>query len=137
MLKQKQDTSSSSVTDKANNSHDLHDNSKKQNDQSIISNDETDHIINVSAQAVDPTVETEEHNTVARSNDSTISAPTQQSSTTDAEQPTNISNTDRVVNDKIDDDFADPSREENNTNKGPNSPSNWSKLEAGRVSTLT
>lgn len=39
------------MTDKANNSHDFHDDSKKQNDQSIISNNETDHTINVSAQS--------------------------------------------------------------------------------------
>ena len=126
-------TSSSSVTDKANNSHDLHDDSKKQNDQPITSNKETDDTINVSAQAVDPTVEPNEHN-VASSNNSTTSAPTQQSSTTDAEQPTNISNTDHVVNDQTDDDnFADPSREQNESNTGSNSSSNRSKPEAGKI----
>ena len=128
----KSDTSSSSVTDKANSSHDLQDDSKKQNDQSITSNKETDHTINVSAQAVDPTVEPEEHN-VANSNNSTTSAPTQQSSTNDAEQPTNISNTDHVVNDQTNDDFADPVREENNANKGSNNSSNRSKPEAGKI----
>ena len=129
----KPDTSSSSVTDKANNSHDLHDDSKKQNDQSIISNNETDDTINVSAQAVDPTVEPERNN-VASSNNSTTSAQTQQSSTNDAEQPENISNADHVVNDQTDDDnFADPSREENNANKGSNSSSNRSKPEAGKI----
>ena len=128
----KQDTSSSSVTDKANNSNDLHDDSKKQNDQPIISNNETDHTINVSAQAVDPTVEPNEHN-VASQNNSMTSAQTQPSSTNDAEQPTNISNTDHVVNDQKDDDFADPSREENNANKGSNNSSNRSKPEAGKI----
>ena len=125
-------TSSSSVTDKANNSYDLHDDSKKQNGQSIISNNETDHTINVSAQAVDPTVEPNEHN-VASQNNSTTSAPTQQSSTTDAEQSTTIP-ADRVVNDQTDDDnFADPSREENNANKGSNSSSNRSKPDSGKI----
>lgn len=93
----KPDTSSSSVTDKANNSHDLQDNSKKQNDQPITSNKENDHTINVSAQAVDPTVEPEKNNVVS-SNNSTTSAQTQQSSTNDAEQPENIP-ADRVVHD--------------------------------------
>ena len=129
----KSDTSSSSVTDKANNSRDLHDDSKTQNDQPIVSNNETADTINVSAQAVDPTVEPEEHNTVASQNNSTTSAQTQQSSTTNAEQPTNISNTDHVVNDQTDDDnFADPSREENNANKGSNSSSNRSKPDSGK-----
>ena len=118
-------TSSSSVTDKANNSHDLHDDSKKQNDQSITSNKETDHTINVSAQTVDPTVEPNEHN-VARSNNSTTSAQTQQSSTNDAEQLEN-NYSDRVVNDQTDDDnFADPVREDND-GQGSKSASNWSK----------
>ena len=129
----KSDTSSSSVTDKANNSHDLHDDSKKQNDQPITSNKETDHTINVSAQAVDPTVEPEDHNTVANQNNSTTSAQTQQSSTSNAEQPTHISNTDHVVNDKTDDAFADLSREENNANKGSNSSSNRSKPDSGKI----
>ena len=122
----KSDTSSSSVPDKANNSYDLHDNSKTQNDQPIVSSNKTDHTINVSAQAVDPTVEPEKNN-VANSNSSTQSAQTQQSSTNDAEQPTNISNTDHVVNDQTDDYFTDPSRKENNANKGSNSSSNRSK----------
>ena len=99
------------MTDKANNSHDFHDDSKKQNDQSIISNNETDHTINVSAQ----------------------SAQTQQSSTNDAEQPTNISTTDHVVNDQTDDDFADPSREENNNSKAPEKASNRSKPDSGKI----
>ena len=115
----KSDLSSSSVTDKANNSHDLHDDSKKQNDQSITSNKETDHTINVSAQAVDPTVEPEKNN-VASSNNSTTSARTQQSSTNDAEQ---------VKNTSID----APSREENNANKGSNSSSNRSKPDSGKI----
>ena len=126
----KPDTSSSSMTDKVNNSHDLHDDSKKQNDQPITSNKENDHTINVSAQAVDPTVEPEKNN-VASQNNSTTSAQTQQSSTNDAEQPENISNTDHVVNDQTDDDFADPVREENNANKGSNSSSNRSKPDSG------
>ena len=129
----KPDTSSSSVTDKPNNSHNSHNDSKKQNDQPIISNNETDHTINVSAQAVDPTVEPERNN-VASSNNSTTSAQTQPSSTNDAEQPTNISNTDRVVNDQTDDDnFADPSREENDNSKAPEKASNWSKPKAGKI----
>ena len=129
----KQDTSSSSVTDKANNSHDLHDDSKKRNYQPITSNKETDHTINVSAQAVDPTVEPEKNN-VASQNNSTTSAQTQQSSTNDAEQPTNISNTDHVVNDQTDDaNFADRSREQNESNKGSNSLSNRSKPKAGKI----
>ena len=127
----KSDPSSSSVTDKANNSHDLHDDSKKQNDQPITSNKETDHTINVSAQAVDPTVEPERNN-VASSNNSTTSAQTQQSSTNDAEQPENIPS-DRVVNDQNDDDFADPSREQNESNKGSNSSSNRSKPDSGKI----
>ena len=129
----KSDTSSSSVPDKPNNSHDLRDDSKKQNDQPITSNKETDHTINVSAQAVDPTVEPEDHNTVANQNNSTTSAQTQQSSTSNAEQPTHISNTDHVVNDKTDDAFADLSREENNANKGSNSSSNRSKPDSGKI----
>ena len=129
----KSDTSSSSVTDKANNSHDLHDDSKKQNDQSITSNKENDHTINVSAQAVDPTVEPEAKQ-VGRSNNSTTSAQTQQSSTNDAEQPTNISNTDHVVNDQADDaNFAARSRKENNTNKSSSSSSNRSKPDSGKI----
>ena len=115
----KSDTSSSSVTDKANNSHDLHDDSKTQNDQPIVSNNETADTINVSAQAVEPTVEPERNN-VASSNNSTTSAQTQQSSTNDAEQ---------VKNTSID----VPSREENNANKGSNSSSNRSKPEAGKI----
>ena len=98
----------------------------------ITSNKETDHTINVSAQAVEPTVEPERNN-VASSNNSTTSAQTQQSSTSNAEQPTHISNTDRVVNNKNDDNFADPSREQNKSNKGSNSSSNWSKPEAGKI----
>ena len=127
----KSDTSSSSVTDKANNSHDLHDDSKTQNDQPITSNKETDHTINVSAQAVDPTVEPNEHN-VASQNNSTTSAQTQQSSTNDAEQPEN-NYSDRVVNDQTDDNFTDPVREQNESNKGSNSLSNWSKPKAGKI----
>ncbi|MDM8281846.1 BspA family leucine-rich repeat surface protein [Lactobacillus gallinarum] len=126
------DTSSSSVTDKANNSHDLHDNSKTQNDQPIVSNNETDHTINVSAQAVDPTVEPEDHNTVVSSNTSTTSAPTQQSSTNNAEQPENIPS-DRVVNNQTNDDFADSSREENDNSKAPEKVSNWSKPKPGKI----
>ena len=81
------------MPDKANNSHDLHEDSKKQNDQLIVSNNETHDTINVSAH-----------------------------------------NADRVVNDQTDDDnFADPSREENNANKGSNSSSNRSKPEAGKI----
>ena len=123
---------SSSVTGKANSSHDLHDDSKKQNDQPITSNKETDDTINVSAQAVDPTVEPNEHN-IASQNSSTTSAPTQQSSTNDAEQPEDTSIDDRLVNDKNDDNFADPSREENNANKGSNSSSNRSKPDSGKI----
>ena len=123
--------SSSSVTDKANNSHDLHDDSKKQNDQPITSNKENDHTINVSAQVVDPTVEPEK-NDVASQNNSTTSAQTQQSSTNDAEQPTTIP-ADRVVNDQTDDNFSDPSREENNANRGSNSLSNRSKPDSGKI----
>lgn len=128
----KSDPSSSSVTDKANNSHDLHDYSKKQNDQPITSNKENDHTINVSAQAVDPTVEPEDHNTVASQNNSTTSAPTQQSSTNDAEQLEN-NYSDRVVNDQTDDNFTDPVREQNESNKGSNSLSNWSKPDSGKI----
>ena len=129
----KSDTSSSSVTDKANNSHDLHDDSKTQNDQPITSNKETDDTINVSAQAVDPTVEPEAKQ-AGRSNNSTTSAQTQQSSTNDAEQPENISNANRVVNDQTDDDnFTDPSRKENNTNKSSSSSSNRSKPDSGKI----
>ena len=128
----KSDTSSSSVTDKANNSHDLHDDSKKQNDQPITSNKETDHTINVSAQAVEPTVEPEDHNTVASQNNSTTSAQTQQNSTNDAEQLEN-NYSDRVVNDQTDDNFTDPVREQNESNKGSNSLSNWSKPKAGKI----
>ena len=127
----KSDTSSSSVTDKANNSHDLHDDSKTQNDQPITSNKETDDTINVSAQAVDPTVEPEKNN-VASQNNSTTSAPTQQSSTNDAEQPENIP-ADRVVNDQTDDDnFADSSREYND-GQGSKSTSNRSKPDSGKI----
>ena len=128
----KSDPSSSSVTDKANGSHDLHDDSKKQNDQPTVTATETYHTINVSAQAVDPTVEPDEY-TVASSNNSTTSAPTQQSSTNDADQPENISNADRVVNDQTNDDFADPVREENNANKGSNNSSNRSKPDSGKI----
>ena len=124
--------SSSSVTDKANNSHDLHDDSKKQNDQSITSNKKNDHTINVSAQAVDPTVEPNEHN-VASQNNSTTSALTQQSSTNDAEQLEN-NYSDRVVNDQTDDDnFSNPVREQNEPNKGSNSLSNRSKPDSGKI----
>ena len=127
----KSDTSSSSVTDKANNSHDLHDDSKTQNDQPITSIKETDDTINVSAQAVDPTVEPEKNN-VASQNNSTTSAPTQQSSTNDAEQPENIP-ADRVVNDQTDDDnFADSSREYND-GQGSKSTSNRSKPDSGKI----
>ena len=129
----KSDPSLSSVTDKANNSRDLHDNSKTQNDQPITSNKETDHTINVSAQAVDPTVEPEAKQ-AGRSNNSTTSAQTQQSSTNDAEQSENISNANRVVNDQTDDDnFTDPSRKENNTNKSSSSSSNRSKPDSGKI----
>ena len=128
----KSDTSSSSVPDKANNSYDLHDNSKTQNDQPIVSSNKTDHTINVSAQAVDPTVEPNEHN-VASQNSSTTSALTQQSSTSNAEQPENISNADRVVNDQTDDDnFADPVREDND-GQGSKSTSNWSKPVSSKI----
>ena len=128
----KSDPPSSSVTDKANNSHDLHDDPKKQNDQPITSNKENDHTINVSAQAVDPTVEPEKNN-VASQNTSTTSAQTQQSSTNDAEQPENIP-ADRVVNDQTDDDnFADPAREQNESNKSSNSSSNRSKPDSGKI----
>ena len=115
----KPDTSSSSVIIKPSDSKASHDNSKKQNDQPITSNKETDHTINVSAQAVDPTVEPERNN-VAISNNSTTSAQTQQSSTNDAEQ---------VKNTSID----VPSREENNANKGSNSSSNRSKPNSGKI----
>ena len=127
----KQDASSSSVPDKANNSHDLHDDSKKQNDQPITSNKENNHTINVSAQAVDPTVEPEKNN-VASQNNSTTSAQTQQSSTNDAERPENIP-ADRVVNDQTDDNFADPVREQNESNKGSNSSYNRSKPDSGTI----
>ena len=127
----KLDTSSSSVIIKPSDSKASHDNSKKRNDQSITSNKETDHTINVSAQAVDPTVEPERIN-VASSNNSTTSAQTQQSSTTDAEQVSNIP-ADRVVNDQTDDDnFADPVRE-NNEGQGSKSASNWSKPVSGKI----
>ena len=115
----KPDTSSSSVIIKPSDSKASHDNSKKQNDQSITSNKENDHTINVSAQAVDPTVEPEKNN-VTSSNNSTTSAQTQQGSTNDAEQ---------VINTSID----VPSREENNANKGSNSPSNRSKPDSGKI----
>lgn len=125
-------TSSSSVTDKANNSNDLHDDSKKQNDQSITSDKKNDHTINVSAQAVDPTVEPNEHN-VASQNNSTTSALTQQSSTNDAEQLEN-NYSDRVVNDQTDDDnFSNPVREQNEPNKGSNNLSNRSKPDSGKI----
>ena len=127
----KPDTSSSSVIIKPSDSKASHDNSKKQNDQPIISNNETDHTINVSAQAVDPTVEPEAKQ-VRRSNNSTTSAQTQQSSTTNAEQPTNISNTDHVVNDQNDDNFTDPSREDND-GQGSKSTSNWSKPVSSKI----
>ena len=130
---EKSDTSSSSVIIKPSDSKASHDNSKKQNDQPIISNNETDHTINVSAQAVDPTVEPEDHNTVASQNNSTTSAQTQQSSTNDAEQVKNTSIDDRVVNNKNDDNFADPSRKENSANKSSNSSSNRSKPKAGKI----
>ena len=115
----KPDISSSSVITKPSDSNDSHDASTKQNDQPITSNKETDHTINVSAQAVDPTVEPEKNN-VASSNNSTTSASTQQSSTNDAEQ---------VKNTSID----VPSREENNANKGSNSSSNRSKPDSGKI----
>ena len=127
----KPDTSSSSVIIKPSDSKASHDNSKKQNDQPITSNKETDHTINVSAQAVDPTVEPEDRNTVVSSNTSTTSAQTQQSSTTDAEQPENIPS-DRVVNDQTND-FADSSREENDNSKAPEKASNWSKPDSGKI----
>ena len=129
----KSDPSSSSVPDKPNDSKTSHDDSKTQNDQPITSNKENDHTINVSAQAVDPTVEPEDHNIVASQNTSTTSASTQQSSTNNAEQPTNISNADRVVNDQTNDDFADPVREQNESNKGSNSSSNRYNPKAGMI----
>ena len=119
------------MTDKANNSHDLHDDSKKQNDQPIVSNNEIDHTINVSAQAVDPTVEPEKNN-VASQNNSTTSALIQQSSTTDAEQPTDIFS-DHVVNDQTDDDNFDDSSREYNDGQGSKSTSNWSKPVSGKI----
>ena len=125
-------TSSSSVIIKPSDSKASHDNSKKQNDQPITSNKETDHIINVSAQAVDPTVEPEKNN-VTSSNNSTTSAQTQRSSTNDADQVKNTSIDDRVVNNKNDDNFADPSRKENSANKSSNSSSNRSKPKAGKI----
>ncbi|HJG15181.1 MAG TPA: BspA family leucine-rich repeat surface protein [Ligilactobacillus salivarius] len=115
----KPDTSSSSVIIKPSDSKASHNDSKKQNDQPITSNKETDHTINVSAQAVDPTVEPEKNN-VASQNNSTTSAQTQQSSTNDAEQ---------VKNTSID----VPSREENNASKGSNSSSNRSKPNSGKI----
>ena len=127
----KSDPSSSSVTDKANNSRDLHDDSKTQIDQPITSNKETDHTINVSAQVVDPTVEPERNN-VTSSNNSTTSAQTQQSSTNDAEQIKNTSIDDRVVNDKNDDNFNGSSREYND-GQGSKSASNWSKPVSGKI----
>ena len=127
----KSDTLSFSVTDKANNSHDLHDDSKKQNDQPTVSTTENDYTINVSAQAVDPTVEPEAKQ-VGRSNNSTTSAQTQQSSTNDAKQPENVP-ADRVVNDQTDDDnFADPVREDND-GQGSKSTSDWSKPVSGKI----
>ena len=99
------------MTDKANNSHDLHDDSKKRNDQPHF----------------------KEWNWSYNQRLSTICS----NSTNDAEQPTNISNTDHVVNDQTDDDFADPVREENNANRGSNSLYNWSKPDSGRLSMLT
>lgn len=49
-----------------------------------------------------------------------IQSTSQHSSTNDAEQPENISTADRVVNDQTDDDnFADPSREQNDNSKAP------------------
>ena len=128
----KQDTSSSSVITKPSDSKALHDDSTKQNDQPITSNKETDHTINVSAQAVDPTVEPEAKQ-AGRSNNSTTSAQTQQSSTNDAEQPENISNANRVVNNQTDDDnFADPVREDND-GQDSKSTSNWSKLVSSKI----
>ena len=126
----KQATSSSSVITKPSDSKALHDDSTKQNDQPITSNKENDHTINVSAQAVDPTVEPEKNN-VASQNNSTTSAQTQPSSTNDAEQPEN-SPSDRVVNDQTDD-FADSSREENDNSKAPEKASDWSKPKAGKI----
>ena len=129
----KPDTSSSSVIIKPSDSRASHDNSKKQNNQPITSNKENGHTINVSAQAVDPTVEPEAKQ-VGRSNNSTTSAQTQPSSTNDAEHPENISPADRVVNDQTDNDnFAASSREQNKSNKGSNSLSNWSKPKAGKI----
>ena len=97
----------------------------------ITSNKENDHTINVSAQAVDPTVEPEAKQ-VGRSNNSTTSAQTQQSSTNDAKQPENVP-ADRVVNDQTDDDnFADPVREDND-GQGSKSTSDWSKPVSGKI----
>ena len=62
-----------------------------------------------------------------------IQSTSQHSSNNDTEQPTNISNTDHVVNDQTDDDFADPVREENNANRGVNSLSNRSKPDSGKI----
>ena len=62
----------------------------------------------------------------------THSAQTQQSSTNDAEQPEN-NYSDRVVNDQTDDNFTDPVREQNESNKGSNSLYNWSKPKAGKI----
>ena len=129
----KSDPSSSSVITKPSDSNDSHDDYTKQNDQPIVSNNETDHTINVSAQAVDPTVEPEAKQ-VGRSNNSTTSAQTQPSSTNDAEHPENISPADRVVNDQTDNDnFAASSREQNKSNKGSNSSSNRFKPDSGKI----
>ena len=96
---------------------------------------ETDHTINVSAQAVDPTVEPEAKQ-VGRSNNSTTSAQTQQSSTNDAEQSEDTAIDDRVVNDQTDDDnFADPVREDND-GQGSKSTSNWSKLVSSKITQI-
>ena len=45
----------------------------------------------------------------------------------------NISNIDCVVNDQTNDYFADPSREENESNKGSNSSSNRSKPDSDKI----
>ncbi len=61
-----------------------------------------------------------------------IQSTSQHSSTNDAEQLEN-NYSDRIVNDQTDDDFADPSREENNNSKAPEKASNRSKPEAGKI----
>ena len=98
----------------------------------ITFNKKTDHTINVSAQAVDTTIEPEEH-TVASSNNSTTSAPIQQNSTSNADQPENFPSY-RVVNDQTaDDNFTDPSSEENNANGASKNVSNRSKPETSKI----